>query len=63
MGLHGPSSTWTYLINDQAFTDPIAASLVAGRNIGFAAMTALNGSLLMLWALLRRFQGRRPVGS
>jgi len=55
MGLHGPSSTWTYLINDQTFTDRLAASLVGGRNIGFAAGAAMTGPLLLLWALSRRF--------
>jgi preprotein translocase subunit SecA len=59
-GLHGPSSTWTYLVNDQAFTDRLAASLIGGRNVGFAAMAAMTGPLLMLWALSRRFgRGRR----
>ena len=59
MGLQGPSSTWTYLVNDQAFTDRLAASLVGGRNVGFAAGAALTGPLLMLWALTRRFGRRR----
>jgi preprotein translocase subunit SecA len=59
-GLHGPSSTWTYLVNDQAFTDRLAASLIGGRNVGFAAMAAMTGPLLILWALSRRFgRGRR----
>ena len=58
MGLRGPSATWTYLVNDQAFTDRLAASLVGGRNVGFAAGAAMTGPLLMLWALSRRF-GRR----
>jgi preprotein translocase subunit SecA len=58
MGLQGPSSTWTYLVNDQVFTDRLVASLVGGRNIGFAAGAAMTGPLLMLWTLSRRF-GRR----
>lgn len=56
MGLHGPLSTWTYLVNDQAFTDRLTASLIGGRNVGFAAGAAMTGPLLMLWALLRRFR-------
>ncbi len=60
MGLQGPSSTWTYLVNDQAFSDRLAASLIGGRNVGFAAGAALTGPLLMLWALSRRFTRRRP---
>jgi preprotein translocase subunit SecA len=59
MGLRGPSSTWTYLVNDQAFTDRLAATLVGGRNVGFAAGAAMTGPLLMLWALSRRFGRRR----
>jgi preprotein translocase subunit SecA len=59
MGLQGPSSTWTYLVNDQAFTDRLAASLIGGRNVGFAAGAALTGPLLMLWALTRRFSRRQ----
>jgi preprotein translocase subunit SecA len=56
--LRGPSSTWTYLINDDPFTDGLAATMMSGRNIGFAASAALIGPLLILWALSRRF-GRR----
>jgi len=63
MGLQGPSSTWTYLVNDQAFTDRLAASLIGGRNVGFAAGAALTGPLLMLWALTRRFGRRRHEDS
>jgi preprotein translocase subunit SecA len=58
MGLRGPSSTWTYLVNDDAFTDQLTAMLMSNRNIGFAANAALTGPLLMLWALSRRL-GRR----
>jgi len=63
MGLRGPSSTWTYLVNDQAFTDRLAASLIGGRNVGFAAGAALTGPLLMLWALTRRFSHRQHENS
>jgi preprotein translocase subunit SecA len=57
MGLHGPSSTWTYLINDQAFTDRVTASLIGNRNVGFSAMAAMTGPLLMVWALVQRLRG------
>jgi preprotein translocase subunit SecA len=62
MGLQGPSSTWTYLVSDQAFTDRLAASLVGGRNIGFATGAALTGPLLLLWAFSRRLLRRRGPG-
>ncbi|MCK4766230.1 MAG: accessory Sec system translocase SecA2, partial [Candidatus Aminicenantes bacterium] len=35
-GLRGPSSTWTYLINDNPFSN-LGLDLIAGRNIGFSA--------------------------
>jgi preprotein translocase subunit SecA len=57
--LRGPSSTWTYLVNDNAFTDRLAATLVTGRSTGFAAGAALTGPFLMLWALLSRRLHRR----
>ena len=58
MKLHGPSSTWTYLVNDHTFTDHLAATLMSRRNIGFAASAALTGPLLMLWALSRHLRRR-----
>jgi preprotein translocase subunit SecA len=62
LGLLGPSSTWTYLVNDHAFTDRLAVTLVSRRNIGFAAGAALNAPLLLLWGLQsllpRRWQRR-----
>jgi preprotein translocase subunit SecA len=59
MGLRGPSSTWTYLINDDAFTDGLAATLMGRQNIGFAANAAVAAPLLMLWAVSRRLQRRK----
>jgi preprotein translocase subunit SecA len=58
MKLRGPSSTWTYLVSDHAFTDRLAAALVSRGNVGFAVGAALTGPLLMLWALSRRLQRR-----
>jgi hypothetical protein len=54
----GPASTWTYLEED-VFKDPIAAALLSQRNIGFAVSAAMVGPLLMLWALVQRFQKRQ----
>ena len=61
MGLLGPSSTWTYLVDDHASTDRLAASLLGRRNIGFAVGAALTGPLFMLWVLSRHLlrRGRR----
>jgi preprotein translocase subunit SecA len=58
LGLRGPSSTWTYLVSDSAFTDQVAAALVGSGNAGFAANAALTGPLLLLWALSRRWRRR-----
>ena len=55
-GLRGPSSTWTYLINDDPFRDQLAMAL--GGNVAFAAGAALpftTGPLLILWGLYRRY--------
>jgi preprotein translocase subunit SecA len=58
MGLRGPSSTWTYLVSDDAMSDRLAATLSSQRNIGFAAGAALAWPLLILWPLIRRLQRR-----
>ena len=55
-GLRGPSSTWTYLINDDPFRDQLSMAL--GGNVAFAAGAALpftTGPLLILWGLYRRY--------
>jgi len=59
VGLRGPASTWTYLVQDDALKDPIAAALVGQRHIGFAVNAALAGPFLILWMLVRRFQKRQ----
>jgi preprotein translocase subunit SecA len=56
LGLKGPSSTWTYLVTDQAFTDRLGAALMSRRNVGFAANAALAAPLLLLWAVSRRLR-------
>jgi len=59
VGLRGPASTWTYLVQEDVFEDPVAAALVSQRHIGFAVGAALTGPLLVLWMLLRRFRKRQ----
>jgi preprotein translocase subunit SecA len=57
-GIRGPSSTWTYLINDQQFGSWVG--LLAGSNIGFTSGAAgLAGPLYVLLGLLRRRRWRR----
>ena len=38
--LKGPSSTWTYLINDNPFEDDLGLMLASNRNVGFSAVAA-----------------------
>jgi preprotein translocase subunit SecA len=58
-GLRGPSSTWTYLVSDSAFTDRLAAHLMGRGSAGFAANAALTGPLLLMWAISRKILARR----
>ena len=56
--LKGPSSTWTYLINDEAFS--LGVSFGQTKNIGTAAATALYwGPLMILTLLADRWKRRR----
>jgi preprotein translocase subunit SecA len=53
--LKGPSSTWTYLINEDQFS--WGMEMLKGRNIGLAAGAALYaGPLYILALLLKRFR-------
>jgi preprotein translocase subunit SecA len=57
-GLKGPSSTWTYLVNDDQFGWGV--EIIKGTNIGFAAgAAALYGPLFVLALLVNRFKRRR----
>jgi len=54
-GVKGPSSTWTYLINDDPFEETMKVLI---RNIGFASVSAsCLPCLLMLagWAIYQRY--------
>ncbi len=56
LGIRGPSSTWTYLINDDPFRNQLSAVLSgpgsAGMAIGAAMMVP---ALLIAWAVVDRF--------
>lgn len=58
MGLRGPSSTWTYLVVDDAQSDRLASTLISQRHIGFAANAALMVPLLMVFYLGQRLLRR-----
>jgi preprotein translocase subunit SecA len=49
-GLKGPSSTWTYLVNDDQFGWGV--ELIKGTNIGFAAGAAAFAGPLFVFALI-----------
>jgi preprotein translocase subunit SecA len=56
-GLEAPSSTWTYLINDDPFRDQLGVQLAG--NTGFAAAAALyTGWILIPWGLYNRYLRR-----
>ena len=57
-GLKGPSSTWTYLVNDDQFGWGVG--LLKGSNIGFAAgAAAFYGPLFLLALFVNRFKKRK----
>ena len=61
LGLRGPSSTWTYLVNDDPFRNQIGMMLTGpGRaTIAIFAAGALM-PLLILWGLVDRLLRKRP---
>ena len=59
--LRGPSSTWTYLVNDDAFQNSIA-SMIGGQGgsySGFAVGAAFMWPLFILSALIQKVIGKR----
>ena len=50
-GLRAPSATWTYMINDNPFSS-LGVSLIASRNLGFAAWAGMVAILHAPLALL-----------
>jgi preprotein translocase subunit SecA len=65
LGIKGPSSTWTYLINDDPFRNQLGMLLTGpGRTTVAIYAAAIAGPLLILWGLVdrlvRKRQARRP---
>ena len=48
-GVQGPSSTWTYLVNDNPFST-FGISLIAGRSVGYSAAVGLVAA--MYWPII-----------
>ena len=60
IGIKGPSSTWTYLVNDDPFKNQIGALLTGpgGKSVATYSAAVLM-PLLILWGLVDRFSKRR----
>jgi preprotein translocase subunit SecA len=63
-GIKGPSSTWTYLVNDDPFRNQILLKLIGPGGTTIAIYSsALLGPLFLLWGVVERFlrkgRGRR----
>jgi preprotein translocase subunit SecA len=57
-GLRGPTSTWTYLVDEEQFGWGV--ELLKGKNIGFAVgAAAFNAPLFILALLMKRLRGRK----
>jgi len=55
-GIKGPSSTWTYLVNDDPFRNQILLKLVGAGGTTIAIYSAaLLGPLFLLWGVVERF--------
>jgi preprotein translocase subunit SecA len=62
LGAKAPSSTWTYLVNDDPFRDQLGAQLTGpGRTTVAMGMAAFAAPLLILLGLADRFWRRRPA--
>ena len=60
--LKGPSSTWTYLVNDDPFRNQIGMMLTGPGKTTFAIGAALMSMpLLIFWGIVDRVFRRRPA--
>jgi preprotein translocase subunit SecA len=58
-GLKGPSSTWTYVVNDDPFRNHITRLLTGPGNVTLAVYAAgVLTPLLLLWGLVERLRRR-----
>jgi len=62
LGIKGPSSTWTYLINDDPFRNQIGRMLTGsgGATIVIYAAATFMMPLIVLWGLVDRWRKRPP---
>ena len=60
LGMKGPSSTWTYLVNDDPFRNQIGMLLTGpGRNTIAIYSAIFLGPLVLFWGVLDRFVRKR----
>jgi preprotein translocase subunit SecA len=60
--IKGPSSTWTYLVNDDPFRNQIGMLLTGPGRTTFAIGAALFAMpLLIFWGIVNRLFGKRPA--
>jgi preprotein translocase subunit SecA len=61
LGIRGPSSTWTYLVNDDPFRNQIGMMLTGPGRASIAIYAAaIMTPLLLVWGLVDRILRRRP---
>jgi preprotein translocase subunit SecA len=61
-GLKGPSSTWTYLVNDDPTRSPLGSLLTGPGTTGIAVIAAaFNWWLLIPWGIYQRFRKKKDV--
>ena len=61
VGIKGPASTWTYLVNDDPFRDQIGRMLTGPGRTSIAIYSAgLLMPLLIAWGLVDRYVRKRP---
>ncbi len=61
--LRGPSSTWTYSVNDDPFRDQLEMQLLGAGSLGVgvgASLLTPAGPLLLAWGLYKRLTRERP---
>ncbi len=60
IGLEGPASTWTYIVNDDPFRNQLGRMLTApGHSTMAMAAAAMVGPLLILWGLIDKYYRKR----
>jgi preprotein translocase subunit SecA len=62
LGIRGPSSTWTYLVNDDPFRNQIGMMLMGpGRTTVAIYAATIMMPLLLLWGVVDRLLRKRPA--